>query len=72
MSNAAVLNFIATGHALNHAHKKEAWFCDCFACRFTKEYKFPVHKKDGTIVLATVADSLLQSLEEQGYHTFIS
>ena len=71
MGNATLLNVIAASHAMSHAGKKEAWFCSCLACRFTKEYKFPVKEKDGTIREGTVAETLLESMEKQGYHTRI-
>lgn len=71
MSNATLLNFIATGHAMSYASKKEAWTCDCLACKFTKEYKFDVQNDDGTIVETTVAEALLKTLKQQGYDTHI-
>lgn len=69
MSNATLLNIIAIGHAMSHANKKEAWTCDCLACKFTKEYKFPVKNDDGIVGEATVADTLLETLKQEGYET---
>lgn len=71
MSNATTLHFIATSHALNHAKDNEAWFCECLACRFTKEYKFSVMQEDGTIEETTVAEVVLMSLAQQGHHTSV-
>jgi hypothetical protein len=69
--NATLLHVIAAGHAMGHAEKKEAWTCECLACKFTREYKFPVRRDDGTIVEETMADSLLKTMKEQGYETKI-
>lgn len=69
--NATLLNIIATGHAMGHAKNKEAWTCECLACKFTKEYKHHVQQADGSIVEATVADALLKTMKEQGYETRI-
>ena len=66
-----MLHFIATGHALEHAKNKESWHCSCLACRFTKEFKIPVQEDDGTLRDATIAEAVLNSLEQQGYHTQI-
>ena len=67
MSNATLLNIIAAGHAMSHGNKKEAWTCDCLACKFTKEYKLAVHNDDGTIEETTVAEALIETLKQQGY-----
>jgi len=71
MGNATLLNIIAASHAMGHAQKKEGWSCQCLACKFTKEYKVHVRQDDGTIVEATVADALLESMKQQGYNTHI-
>jgi hypothetical protein len=71
MSNATTLHFIATSHALTHATNNEGWFCECLACSFTKDYKILVQQEDGTIEETTVADAVLKSLEQQGFHTFV-
>lgn len=64
-----MLHFIATSHALKHAKNNESWHCYCLACRFTKEFKISVQEDDGTIRDVTVAEAVLNSLEEQGYYT---
>ena len=70
-NNAMLLNMIATRHAMSHAENKEAWTCECLACKFTKEYKFQVREADGKIVEATVAETLLETMKERGYITRI-
>lgn len=71
MGNATMLNMIAAGHAMGHAEKKEPWTCQCLACRFTKEYKLRVQEANGDIKDMTIAEALLKSMAEQGYHTTI-
>ena len=60
MSNATLLNVIATSHAINHAKNGEPWYCQCFACRFTKEYRLLLEDKE-----ITVAEVIKQVLCEQ-------
>lgn len=70
-SNSTLLNVIAAGHAMGHAARKEAWTCECLACKFTKEFKIHIKKNDGTIAEVTMADTLLETMKEEGYDTRI-
>ncbi len=67
MGNNTVLNIIATGHAMDHSSKNEPWYCQCLACKFMKEYKFPVQEDDGTIRDGTVAEAIIDFLEKEDY-----
>jgi len=67
MSNETTLYLIATHHAMEHADRHEPWQCDCLACKFMKEYRIPVHQDDGTIKEITMAETLTQVLNEQGF-----
>lgn len=66
MTDATLLNIIATGHALKHADQKEPWTCQCIACRFTKEYKLKVQSDNGEIKDMTLADAIITTLNNQG------
>jgi hypothetical protein len=67
MNNETTLHLIATNHAMAYAEKHEPWQCDCIACKFTKEYKIPVLQENGTIKEITMAETLTQVLNEQGF-----
>lgn len=66
MSDSVLLNLVATGHAIDHANKRESWTCSCLACRFTKEYKIKVQEKNGEIGEMTVAEAIVETLGKQG------
>jgi len=71
MSDATLLNLIAAGHAMGHARNKEIWFCNCLACKFTKEYKISVQENDGSISETTMGDVLVETLRKEGHNTLI-